>query len=72
MQTCNRSSFCNVYSLPSYRTIGTAIAASAGFAGSFCSHLFNLMIQNLNRSPRILFRDAALGIDPDKIRSLFG
>lgn len=38
----------------------------------FCSHLFNLMIQNLNRSPRILFRDAALGIDPDKIRSLFG
>ena len=38
----------------------------------FCSHLFNLMIQNLNRLPRILFRDAALGIDPDKIRSLFG
>lgn len=38
----------------------------------FCSHLFNLMIQNLNRLPRILFRDAALGIDTNKIRSLFG
>ena len=38
----------------------------------FCSHLFNLMIQNLNRLPRILFRDAALGIDTNKSRSLFG
>ena len=38
----------------------------------FCSHLLNLMNQNLNRSPCTLFRDAALGIDMDKIRSLFG